>query len=263
MGSLYVQVIGQGMPLVLLHGWGMHSGLLRDLAEDLAHDFQVYLVDLPGHGRSAPLSVFDRASVLRVLERQLPDQAHWVGWSLGGLLAMALSTMHPRKVRSLTLLASSPCFVENRDWPGISSDLLEQMGRDFVADYQLTLDRFVGLQVFGQDRARQLSRQIHAKIQEAPPAEPGNLGGALNLLKSLDLRRELAESALPMLFLFGARDRLVPGSVAAAVVRVLPFAKVSIIEGAAHLPFMTHEGLVANEIRCFLATLEDERVGSR
>jgi pimeloyl-ACP methyl ester carboxylesterase len=52
---VFVESIGEGDPLVLVHGWGMHGGLMRDLAMDLSENFQVFVVDLPGHGRSKPL----------------------------------------------------------------------------------------------------------------------------------------------------------------------------------------------------------------
>ena len=51
--SLYVDHRGHGpIPLVLLHGWAMHGGVLAPLAEALEEQCTMYLVDLPGHGRS-------------------------------------------------------------------------------------------------------------------------------------------------------------------------------------------------------------------
>ncbi len=47
---LHVEVTGSGAPLVLLHGWGMHGGVWTDVAAQLAQDFRVHSVDLPGHG---------------------------------------------------------------------------------------------------------------------------------------------------------------------------------------------------------------------
>ena len=50
--SLHVEVTGQGKPLVMLHGWGMHGGIWGDTVRRLAQDFEVHNVDLPGHGAS-------------------------------------------------------------------------------------------------------------------------------------------------------------------------------------------------------------------
>ena len=68
---VFVESIGEGDPLVLVHGWGMHGGLMRDLAVDLSENFQVFVVDLPGHGRSEPLPGFPLDEVLERLKAAL------------------------------------------------------------------------------------------------------------------------------------------------------------------------------------------------
>ena len=50
--GIHVEIRGAGPPLVLIHGWGMHSGVFDGLAERLSPRRTLHLVDLPGHGRS-------------------------------------------------------------------------------------------------------------------------------------------------------------------------------------------------------------------
>ncbi len=50
--SLHVERIGSGAPLLLIHGWGMHGGVWDTVAEQLAENFTVHIVDLPGYGFS-------------------------------------------------------------------------------------------------------------------------------------------------------------------------------------------------------------------
>jgi pimeloyl-[acyl-carrier protein] methyl ester esterase len=52
-GRLHVEVVGDGPPLVLLHGWAMHGGVFAPLVDALRGRYALHLVDLPGHGRSA------------------------------------------------------------------------------------------------------------------------------------------------------------------------------------------------------------------
>ena len=249
-----VKVIGQGQPLVLLHGWGMHGGLMSGLADNLARDHEVYLVDLPGHGRSSPLNggSFQVNDVLDSLAACLPSSAHWVGWSLGGLVSLSMALRAPERVRSLVLLATSPRFLEAEGWPGVQSGLLDQMGRDFVGDYQVTLNRFVGLQTFGQEGGRQLAKLILERLSEAPRPDEESLLASLDFLKHTDLRGNLSELIGPVAIILGDRDRLVPVAQASALRQLLPVADVRVIEGAAHLPFMTHEADVSLIIREFL-----------
>ena len=51
---VHVESLGAGPPLVLLHGWAMHSGLWGSVPQQLAQRFRVHAVDLPGHGASEP-----------------------------------------------------------------------------------------------------------------------------------------------------------------------------------------------------------------
>ena len=53
--SVHVDIIGQGQPLVLIHGWGMHSGVWQPLVKRLSANYMLYLVDLPGMGSSRPV----------------------------------------------------------------------------------------------------------------------------------------------------------------------------------------------------------------
>ena len=50
---MFIKQMGQGPDLVMLHGWSMHSGVWQPLAELLAKQFTLHLIDLPGHGQSA------------------------------------------------------------------------------------------------------------------------------------------------------------------------------------------------------------------
>jgi len=47
--SLYHQAIGDGPDVVMLHGWGLHSGVWAETATALAPEFRVTRLDLPGH----------------------------------------------------------------------------------------------------------------------------------------------------------------------------------------------------------------------
>src|SRR5512144_1225459 len=50
--ELYIRTLGRGTDLVLVHGWGMHSGIWEDVIEALMDDYRVTYLDLPGYGYS-------------------------------------------------------------------------------------------------------------------------------------------------------------------------------------------------------------------
>jgi 2-succinyl-6-hydroxy-2,4-cyclohexadiene-1-carboxylate synthase len=109
-----VRVRGEGLPLLLLHGFtGRGSGWAPHTTVFARH-FRVTVVDLPGHGRSGTPTDPRRASVERTADdlvtvlRHVGDlPAHVVGYSLGARIAMRLAVAGPESVRRLVLESPS------------------------------------------------------------------------------------------------------------------------------------------------------------
>jgi len=105
--NLHAEASGRGRPLVLLHGWGFHSGIWGGLAERLARGRRLIRVDLPGHGHSADSDFASLDGLVDDIAAAIPDEALVAGWSLGGLAALRLATRHRAKVRALALIAET------------------------------------------------------------------------------------------------------------------------------------------------------------
>jgi len=102
--------VGAGEPLVLLHGFGSTRDDFAALVPDLARDFEVYSIDLPGHGKSPMIQ--GRPSVAALTDAVEADlnahglnRVHILGNSLGARIAIELACRH----RALSLVAISPC----------------------------------------------------------------------------------------------------------------------------------------------------------
>ncbi len=104
--SLHIETIGQGRPIVLLHGWGVNSAVFTPLHHTLK-DHQLLLVDLPGFGDSPAIEGGLDAWVDHLMA-QLPERAIWAGWSLGGLVATRAAQRYPERINALLTIASSP-----------------------------------------------------------------------------------------------------------------------------------------------------------
>jgi len=84
---LHIVTRGSGQPLVLLHGWGWDSSIWHPLIPQLEQHFTLHLIDLPGFGHSPPLtSSYAIEEVVAALFKVVPDNATWLGWSLGGMI---------------------------------------------------------------------------------------------------------------------------------------------------------------------------------
>src|ERR1044071_2657646 len=98
--------------LVLTHGWGMNSQVWDLALPALRTAFEVQALDLPGHGRNAnqaPGATLEEWAYALLAQANSP--AVWVGWSLGGLAALAAARKAPEKIRALVLVASTPKFA--------------------------------------------------------------------------------------------------------------------------------------------------------
>jgi pimeloyl-[acyl-carrier protein] methyl ester esterase len=116
--ALYTQTSGAGPDLMMVHGWGLHGGIWKPLLPLLEAHFRVTSVDLPGHGRSGWQGEETLDAMAGALLSVAPAGAAWLGWSLGGLVAVRAALLAPTRVNALIEIASSPCFVRRPGWQG-------------------------------------------------------------------------------------------------------------------------------------------------
>jgi pimeloyl-[acyl-carrier protein] methyl ester esterase len=254
--SLFHEVRGQGPALVLLHGWAMHSGIFAPLVERLASDFTVHLLDLPGHGRSAgaglPLTLENAAAQASAM---VPERALWLGWSLGGLVALQAAATRRAQVRGLVMLAASPRFVRGDDWPqGMQASVFRDFAQALGNDYPGTLDRFLMLEAQGSDRVREELRLLRAEVFAHGEPAADVLCDGLGLLENSDLRGALPTLAMPSLWLAGHRDRLVSPDAMQAAAAMAPDASFHCVQSGGHAPFLTHADEVAGAVFGFAST---------
>jgi len=251
-----IEITGAGRDLVLIHGWAMHSGIFAPLTELLAQRFRLHLVDLPGHGaspeRDAALTLDD--CVRRIAIATPP--AIWIGWSLGGLVALRAALDVSPQVRGLVMIASSPRFVIGPDWPhAVAPEIFDQFGADLRRDYRGTLDRFLALEVHGSDCARDELRELRERLFERGEPAMRVLQDGLHLLEPSDMRAELAQLDVPSLWLAGARDRLIPWQAMQWAAEHSRDGRFEKIAGGGHAPFIGHADVVARAIGAFVDSL--------
>ena len=149
-------------------------------------------------------------------------------------------------MRGMLLLAATPRFANAPNWlHGIDVPVLEQFGRQLEADTERTLARFLSLQVrAGRAGVHQL-RQLQAAMRTRPVAHPDALRTGLRFLQQADLRQIMSGTSLPLRWLLGERDMLVPVSVDG----VFPRIPVERVPDAGHVPFLSHPQLCSAVIR--------------
>jgi malonyl CoA-acyl carrier protein transacylase len=144
-------VSGRGAPLLLLPALGLGHGQWASQIQELAPDFRVIAVTLPGHGRSDTLSDHSLSGMARALNELLEgmpmkDRVHVLGSSFGGWVGRVLALKYPERIASLALVCS-PVQTSLRSLPDFQARVLAErdaMNPELQALYENAL---VGLDV--------------------------------------------------------------------------------------------------------------------
>jgi pimeloyl-[acyl-carrier protein] methyl ester esterase len=253
--NIHIDTLGHGPDLVLLHGWGLDSGVFEPLCAPLARRYRLHLVDLPGYGRSREIVVPETVDdLVAALVKATPIGASWLGWSLGAQLSLLAARRAPGHIGRLVLVAATPCFVAREGWPcAMAPDTFRAFADGLRQDWRGTLTRFIGLMAADPRSDREQLRELRARLLARGEPTGEALARGLNWLRENDLRGGLPAVTAPVLWLQGERDRLVPPAAAAGIAGWRPRDRVRVIAGAGHAPFLSRPGEFLDELASFLA----------
>jgi len=235
-------------PIILLHGWGLNSGvwqpLLSLLNEQINSNYQLITVDLPGFGSNTntELTPYTLDNICQHIEQTIEKPAIYLGWSLGGLVASQMALKYPQKVLALITVASSPYFVEQskENWPGIKTNILDSFHNQLSQDTEKTIRNFLKIQAMGSPHIRQDLKLITQLVMAHNLPNQQTLNDSLNLLSDCDLRKDLPTIKQPFLRLYGQNDSLVPKTVIEKIDLLVPESDKHVFERASHAPFISH-----------------------
>jgi pyruvate dehydrogenase E2 component (dihydrolipoamide acetyltransferase) len=254
-GTLRYLVYGDGDDaVVFVHGFGGDLENWGFTAQPLADGRRAVVFDLPGHGDSVkavegedPLATL-RAALLALLDGLELERADLVGHSLGGALALALAAEHPGRVRSLTLV----------DPVGLGEEINGDYLRGFVAARTRRELKPVVALLFADESLvsrKLLDGLLRAKRMDGVQETLGRIADAVldGDRQAVDLRGALAEVGVPVLVLWGAKDRIVPAAQAEGLERA--DVEVEVLPQAGHSPHMEAAKEVNARLERFLGRL--------
>ena len=225
-----------GQPVVLLHGLGGSRTAWRPQLEALAGaGYRAAAWDMPGYGVSEPIQplTFDVLSdaVGRWLDALGAASAHVVGLSLGGMIAQHVALRMPSRVRSLTLLDSSPAF--GLDGTTTAGEWLEQRLQPLAAgETPATIAPAVLRSIMADDVD---SGVLDEAIASMARISSRGLAAAARCLVTHDLAGRLHELATPTLVIVGEHDRETPLSYSEYLATQIVDARLVVVPGAGHV----------------------------
>jgi pimeloyl-ACP methyl ester carboxylesterase len=251
--------IGQGEPVILLHGIPTWSFLYNDVIPLLAPANRVIAPDFLGHGYSDKRDFFDRSllaqtgMILRLMDHLELDRAHFIGHDTGGGVSLIMAIHHPDRVARLVLTN----VVAYDSWPiddmiALGNPNWRSKAPKEVADFLAS-----GLPdgLFNRDR---LTPAFEAGIVAPYSDEEGKISiirnaSALNTNHTTMLVEKHGEIRAPTLCLWGVNDPWQTIGDGERLAREIPGARLVRVENASHwIPHDTPE-IFAKEVRNFLA----------
>ena len=269
LSQLFVKTSGQGEPLIVLHGWGMNSAVWKPVRVKLESQFCVSWIDLPGHGENSCVEAGSLDEIVDLIIPEIPENAHLMGWSLGGLIIQAIALRIPEKIKSMTLVASTPRFSQTENWKNaMSQEVLSNFADSLSENIEATIKRFIALQFMGIKEAKTIQRELtqniltnlHKKAKKGGcvlrlrSAELLSTQHALilglDILRYSDFRNN--RQAIPQHWVLAERDRLIPKELINDLKLIRPDAQITLLENTGHAPFMTHPNQFLESIVPFI-----------
>jgi 3-oxoadipate enol-lactonase len=249
------ETLGEGEPVVFVHGLGYDRQGWGPLPVLLAEDFQVLLIDNRGVGESdvpeGPYAVSQMAAdVVAVLDDAGIDAAHVFGVSLGGYIAQELASTRPERVRKLVLASTAPGGARSHPMPAAG---LEAFGRfptmDREAGLRLMVENSLG--AHGVRERPELTDEIFRYRLERAPSLAGWQAQAY-AGATFDGYDRAASIGAPTLVLQGGADTVVDPRNGELLAELIPGARFELVADRGHLMMWEEGASLAPIVKEFL-----------
>mgnify|MGYP003649902147 FL=1 len=244
-----------GDTIVMIHGFGANKDNWTRLAGHLTDDFNVYAIDLPGHGESSkPLDIGYRLEdqagyVAKILEALSVEDAHIMGNSMGGAITALYAANYPGKVKSAVLFDPAGILEYESELVDLvmegDNPLIPKKPGDFerLMEFALEKEPFVPWPIMGvmEERAianRDINEVIFAAIRDAGFES--------------DFRNAITRIQAPVLIIWGKEDRVINYRNGEVFAAAIPNARLELMDGIGHAPMVEAPAESAELFRTFI-----------
>ncbi|UHA74760.1 alpha/beta fold hydrolase [Paenibacillus sp. 481] len=200
---------GEGVPVILLHGYCGSSQYWSKVAPSLSAHYRVITPDLRGHGKSdAPNGAYTieqmADDVLGLADKLGLDQFVLLGHSLGGYIALSVAERYSERLLGFGLIHST-AYPDTEEGKQNRLKAVETIQAQGIASF---VDNLVP-KLFAPDHAQSAAAQLAREIGYHTPPQ-GAVGAALAMRERLDRTSVLHTTSLPVLLVAGEQDQIVP-----------------------------------------------------
>jgi proline iminopeptidase len=267
--EIYHEVVGEGRPLMLMHGGlGLDHTYFRPWLDPLADHSQLIFFDHSGNGRSPRPEGFDGVSHATWADDADALRAHLghdrivlLGQSYGGFIALEYALRHPDHLDGLILLCTAPAFdygevvvanAQRRGTPEQVSTVVEGLGKPAESDEQWRGLWKTILPLY----FKRYDAAVAAAVDERTHYSAAAFNHAFGVcLPTYNLVDRLPEIATPTLVLAGRDDWITPPEQAERMHGAIPNSEIVIFEESGHFPFIEEQKAFLTSVEEWLARL--------
>lgn len=245
-GRLHYNEVGEGHPIVLLHGSGPGATGWSNFAANMAHlgaSFRCLAVDMPGWGKSDTVSRKDRDHVkaaLDFLDALGIEKAAFIGNSMGGATSIRFSALHPERVTHLVTMgagAGGPTLF-GADGP---TEGLKVLNKGYMDPSPETMMELVRIMTFDPafataELAEQRSRNARARQDHLD----NFIAGLGQPRAHFATNEEIASIPAPSLIIHGRDDRVVHFEHSLKLVTLIKNSRLVLLNGCGHWAQLEH-----------------------
>jgi len=257
---IHYTIKGSGRPLVLIHGWAMHTGVWQGFSDMLAECCRIIEVDLRGHGASKAMpgphtfEQYARDLIALLAHLKLRDAA-LLGWSMGASIILKMYELGYQNAGPLVLIGANPSLIQRDDYEnGLAPVIIKRLTRQLQRNYQTGLGVFLNLLCTEQEHADfSADKAYRAAMDSMNYPEQAAALSTLACLQEEDLRSSAAQIKSPALIVHGEQDGICLSSGGQYLYDTMPNAQMLMLPQTGHMPFITRREDTAETILNFLA----------
>lgn len=240
--KIYYQEAGSGRNLIMLHGWGQDVSTFWGLIPLLKNNFKIYLIDLPGFGRSdLPQKAFTTSDYAQIVKEFIEEknikEPILLGHSLGGRVAIKLAAKYPKLIDKLIL----------EDAAGIKPkrDLFKTFIYPLAKIFHYFMPNFFNI--------KNKLRYSFYKTLESDYLNVGKLKGTLRNILSEDLISDISSIRNESLLIWGENDQTKEASLrnGKKIYRMIENSRIEVFDGVGHSPHLEKPNLFSYYVKDF------------
>ncbi len=246
------EIHGEGYPVVLIHGFGLHKEFWVAQTSELANHFKVILLDNRGSGKSdhpkAPFSLETLADDVKGLLDEIGIQkAHVIGWATGAMIAQYFVLNHPMRVNKLVLIAALTKLPVDKSGLEMFKNSQLNFHKEKLKDPE---------SAFFKKMKQRFTRNFYKQLVENPDekfhgifntsdlmdmvfkdtSQPHDIENRINAIAGLNTIDRIHEVSNDVLVLAAEKDRISPKSVSIELNNRLQKSKLIVYNSGHYLP---------------------------